>query len=52
MCGTQQQVVVWDIGSLEPIAGGLTLRTSGVITLYEGVAQIELRGPRMIEIYS
>jgi len=46
------QIVVWDIGSLEPIAGGLTLCTSGVITLYEGVAQIELRDPGMIEIYS
>jgi len=45
------QIVVWDIGSLEPIAGGLTLCTSGRITLYEGVAQIELYDPSSIEIY-
>ncbi|MBH0024438.1 hypothetical protein [Salinibacterium sp. SWN248] len=45
------QIVVWDIGSLDPIAGGLTLCTSGPITLHEGVAQIELYDPSSIEIY-
>lgn len=45
------QIVVWDIGALEPIAGGVTLCTSGRITLYEGVAQIELYDPSSIEIY-
>ena len=45
------QIVVWDIGGLEPIDGGATLCTSGAITLYEGVAQIELTDPSLIEIY-
>lgn len=46
------QIVVWDIGSLESIDGGVTLCTSGPITLYEGVAQIELTDPTLIEIYN
>lgn len=45
------QIVVWDIGELEPIAFGSTLCTSGVISSYEGVAQIELYDPSLIEIY-
>ncbi|WP_403025572.1 hypothetical protein [Salinibacterium sp. GXW1014] len=45
------QIVVWDVGSLEPIDGGRTLCTSGVITLHEGVAQIELYDPSATEIY-
>ncbi|TFB82283.1 hypothetical protein E3O21_01100 [Cryobacterium flavum] len=46
------QIVVWDVGDLEPIDGGVTLCTSGQITLYEGVAQIELTDPSLIEIYN
>jgi len=45
------QIVVWDVGGLEPIDGGATLCTSGQITLYEGVAQIELTDPGLIEVY-
>lgn len=45
------QIVIWDIGSLESIAGGATLCTSGPITLYEGVPQIEIVDPALIEIY-
>jgi len=45
------QIVIWDVGSLEPIAYGSTLCTTGVITNYEGVAQIELNDPGMVEIY-
>lgn len=45
------QIVVWDVGGLEPIAYGSTLCTSGVITLYNGVAQIELYDPSRISIY-
>jgi hypothetical protein len=45
------QIVVWDIGGLDPIAYGATLCTAGTITLYEGVAQIELSDPGSIEIY-
>lgn len=44
------QIVVWDVGSLEPIDGGATLCVSGQITMYEGVAQIELTDPSLIEI--
>jgi len=46
------QIVIWDIGSLDPIDGGVTLCTSGPITLYNGVAQIELTDPSLIEIYN
>ncbi|WP_394551816.1 hypothetical protein ACDF64_13185 [Agromyces sp. MMS24-JH15] len=45
------QIVVWDVGGLEPIAYGSTLCTSGVITMYNGVAQIELEDPGLISIY-
>lgn len=45
------QIVVWDVGGLERIEDGVTLCTSGQITLYEGVAQIELTDPGLIEIY-
>lgn len=45
------QIVVWDVGGLEPIAYGSTLCTTGVITLYNGVAQIELEDPSLISIY-
>lgn len=45
------QIVVWDVGGLEPIDGGATLCTSGQITLYKGVAQIELSDPGLIEVY-
>lgn len=45
------QIVLWDIGGIEPIAFGATLCTSGQITLYEGVAQIELESAGEVEIY-
>lgn len=45
------QIVVWDVGGLEPIDGGVTLCASGQITLHEGVAQIELTDPGLIEVY-
>lgn len=45
------QIVLWDIGGLEPIPYGATLCTEGVITLYNGVAQIQLEDPSRIEIY-
>lgn len=45
------QIVVWDVGGLEPIAHGSTLCTWGLITLYNGVAQIELEDPSLISIY-
>lgn len=45
-------IVIWDIGGIEPIPYGVTLCTTGVITLYEGVAEIELRAAEDVEIYS
>lgn len=45
------QIVLWDIGGVEPISYGATLCTSGEITLYEGVAQIELQSAGLVEIY-
>ena len=45
------QIVVWDVGGLEPIAYGSRLCTSGLITVYNGVAQIELEDPSLISIY-
>lgn len=45
------QIVLWGIGGVEPIPYGATLCTSGQITLFEGVAQIELRSASLVEIY-
>ena len=45
------QIVLWDVGTLDPIPAGATLCTSGQVTLYEGVAQIELRSANLVEIY-
>lgn len=45
------QIVIWDVGGLEPIAVGSTLCTTGTVTAYEGVAQIELYEPGVVEIY-
>lgn len=45
------QIVLWDVGAVESLPTGTTLCTSGVITLYEGVAQIELRSASLVEVY-
>ena len=45
------QIVLWDIGGVEPIPHGTTLCTMGEITLYEGVAQVELEFAGQVEIY-
>ena len=45
------QIVLWDIGGVEPIPYGATLCTPGHITLYNGVAQIELESAGLVEIY-
>ncbi|TFB51961.1 hypothetical protein [Cryobacterium tagatosivorans] len=45
------QIVLWDVGGVEPIPHGTTLCTTGEITLYEGVAQIELKSASLVEIY-
>ncbi len=44
-------VVLWDIGRVKHIAAGTTVCASGRITRYQGVAQIELRSVRGVELY-
>ena|GEM_PF-2229981 len=43
-------IVIWDVGRLEPIESGRTVCTEGLITNYEGVAQIQQRDPGSILI--
>jgi hypothetical protein len=45
------QIVIWDIGGIEPIPYGATLCTVGVITVYQGVAQIELQDAGLVEVF-
>ena len=45
------QIVLWDVGGVEPIPYGATLCTYGQITLYKGVAQIELETASLVQIY-
>ncbi|NCD20383.1 MAG: hypothetical protein EOL89_10470 [Actinobacteria bacterium] len=44
-------IVLWDVGGVEPIAPGTMLCTSGVITLYQDVAQIQQRSASSVELY-
>lgn len=44
-------IVIWDIGGLESISKGVTLCTTGTITLYQETAQIELRSASDVEIW-
>jgi hypothetical protein len=46
------QIVIWDVGTVQPIPSGARLCTSGLITLYNGVPQIELRSASLVEIYN
>ena len=46
------QIVVWDVGVLEPIDLGATLCVKGKISLYHGVPQITLKDPSRIKIYN
>lgn len=46
------QIVIWDIGWIEPIPNpGTTVCVTGDISVYEGVAQVELYDPGAIELY-
>ena len=45
------QIIIWDIGSIDPIPYGATLCTTGFISIYDGVAQIELEDPSQVQIY-
>ena len=44
-------IVIWDIGGVEPVAAGTTVCTTGQVTLYEGVPQIQLRSTSDVELY-
>lgn len=44
-------IVVWDVGAVEEIPRGVTLCIEGIVTLYEGVAQIETKDPGDVKIY-
>lgn len=43
-------IVLWDVGQIEPISSGSTICTEGVITLYEGGAQIQHDSIKRVEI--
>jgi hypothetical protein len=44
-------IVLWDVGGVQAPQSGATLCASGVISKYEGVAQMELRSAGAIEIH-
>lgn len=48
---TRFTIVIWDVGGVEYIEPGATLCTEGVITTYQGVAQIELRTTADVELW-
>lgn len=43
-------IVIWDVGAVEEVLRGTTLCITGVVTLYDGVAQIETRDPGDVKI--
>lgn len=44
-------IVLWDVGGVQAPPSGATLCASGVISTYEGVAQMELRSVSAVEIH-
>lgn len=38
-------IVIWDVGAIEEVPRGTTLCTTGVVSVYDSVAQIELHDP-------
>ncbi|MDL5350932.1 hypothetical protein [Microbacterium sp. zg-YB36] len=44
-------IVLWDVGGIEALATGTTLCASGSITLYDGVAQLELDDVGAVEVW-
>lgn len=44
-------IVLWDVGSVQAPPSGAMLCASGVISTYEGVAQMELRSVGAVEIH-
>lgn len=45
-------IVLWDVGGVKPLPPRTWLCASGPITLYEGVAQIQLRSVGAVEVYN
>ena len=47
------QILIWDIGSVDPIAIGATVCVTGAIGLYKGVAEITLEPTELarVEVY-
>lgn len=43
-------IVLWDVGGVETLPSGTTVCATGLITLYEGVAQIQLRSLSAVEV--
>lgn len=43
-------VVLWDVGRVQHIDAGTNICVSGVVTSYQGVAQIELRSADAVEL--
>jgi hypothetical protein len=44
-------IVLWDVGGVEPVPPGTLLCATGVVTDFEGVAQIQLRSVHAVEVY-
>ena len=44
-------IVIWDVGSVEQLPRGTTICTTGKITSYRGVPQIELRSVRDVLVF-
>jgi len=44
-------IVLWDVGGIEPLSPGTTLCATGPVTLYEGVAEIELYDVGQVEVW-
>lgn len=49
--GKRFTVVLWDVGAIETPPEGVTLCARGIITTYEGAAQIEVRSVNAVEIW-
>ena len=43
-------IVLWDVGAVEDVPRGTTLCVTGIVSLYEGVTQIEVRDPGAVKI--
>lgn len=44
-------IVLWDVGGVESLPAGTTLCATGPISMYNGVAQIELYDVGLVEVW-